>query len=89
MDEVYKISEDGKTLLGVKDKYVKEVVIPNGVVAIGDEAFINCYDLQHVEIPDTVTSIGIRAFAECSSLDKIDIPDSVASIGKGAFILCI
>ena len=38
MEDVLILSEDGKTLLGVKDKSVREVVIPDGVEVIGENA---------------------------------------------------
>ena len=50
---------------GVLKEYVGEesdVVIPDGVTAIGDEAFYGC-DMETVFIPDSVISIGEGAFA--------------------------
>ena len=77
MEDTLILSEDGKTLWGVKDKDVMEVVVPDGVVAIGNETFRGCYSLEHIDIPNSVTSIGHRAFCGCSSLESISIPDSV------------
>ena len=65
------------------------VVIPDGVIAIGDKAFVGVFkEPESVKIPDSVTSIGYRAFESCISLTSIEIPDSVTSIGKEAFMLC-
>ena len=36
---IYKLSDDGKTLLGVTDWNISEAVIPDGVTHIGDKAF--------------------------------------------------
>lgn len=36
--------------------------IPNSVTYIGNEAFMNCYDLTFVSIPDSVNYIGHNAF---------------------------
>ncbi len=63
----------------------KEVVIPNGVTRIDDEAFAYCTSLTSIIIPDSVTSIGYQAFLDCTSLTSITIPDSVTNIGESAF----
>lgn len=65
-----------------------EVVIPDGVTAIGQYAFNRCVNLTGVVIPDSVTSIGHGAFNGCSGLTNIDIPDSVTYVGAGAFGYC-
>ena len=64
-----------------------EVIIPDGVKEIGDEAF-QYASMTSVIIPDSVTKIGERAFMYCSSLDNVIIPSSVTSIGKEAFSFC-
>ena len=38
------------------------VVIPDGVTEIGDEAFLNCKDLESITIPKSVVNIGKDAF---------------------------
>ena len=40
MEDILILSEDGKTLLGVKNKDVREVVIPDGVEIIENNAFL-------------------------------------------------
>ena len=67
---------------------IKEVVIPDGIVAITDHMFRDIKTITSVIIPDSVTSIGNYAFRGCSSLSEIVIPDSVTSIGEGAFRGC-
>ena len=62
--------------------------IPNGIVAIGREAFSGCSGLTNIEIPNTVTSIGEDAFCYCSGLTNVIIPNSVTSIGHEAFYYC-
>ncbi len=65
-----------------------DVVIPEGVTEIADEAFINQSEISSVMIPDTVTRIGISAFENCDNLTCISIPGSVTSIGNEAFYDC-
>lgn len=74
------LTKDGKTLVrGVGG------AIPDGVVRIGNCAFLHGVSISDVTIPDSVTSIGKGAFAETWNLGKIIIPDSVTTIEEFAF----
>ena len=76
---------------GVLVKYTgkdKDVVIPDGVTSIGNEAFWGCGSLTSITLPDSVTSIDDWAFRCCSSLQSFSIPDGVTSIGNKAFEYC-
>ena len=64
------------------------VEIPEGITAIGAEAFRDCIHLTAVTLPDGVKSIGCRAFHRCTSLTAVIIPDSVTEIGSAAFSEC-
>lgn len=66
----------------------RHIVIPDGVIAIGDYAFYEQSELRSVIIPDGVASIGESSFSGCRSLTKIEIPESVKSIGEAAFSHC-
>ena len=48
-----------------------EVVIEDGVTSIGDYAFSNRSDLNHIMIPNSVTSIGNNTFSNCPSTERI------------------
>jgi hypothetical protein len=65
-----------------------DVVIPEGVTAIGWQAFLGCEGLRSVVIPEGVTDIGGYAFCGCYNLETVAIPKSVTSIGFGAFEGC-
>ena len=65
-----------------------DVVAPDGVTIIDDEAFRGDDSLTSITLPDGVTTIGSWAFAECRSLTSITLPDSVTIIGNGAFSDC-
>ena len=67
---------------------ITSVVIPDGVMIIGEFVFSGCTSLAEIVIPDSVTSIGGYAFSYCTSLAEITIPDSVTSIGGSAFSGC-
>ena len=62
------------------------IVIPQGVVAIGKNIFSGNQNIKSVEIPESVTSIDYLAFANCYGIKTLNIPESVTSIGKGAFM---
>ena len=64
---------------------VKDVVIPNGMKAIGDYTFEACAGLTSVTIPNSVTKIGKNAFHGCTELSSITIPDNIEEIGGDAF----
>lgn len=64
------------------------VVIPDGVISIGDFAFNYRDNLTSIVIPNGLTSIGYGAFSNCSGLTNILIPDSVNKIGDEAFANC-
>ena len=85
-DSDFQIDENG-----VLTKYLGsggDVVIPDGVSAIGVSAFRGCSSLESVTIPDSVKDIGDFAFKGCSSLGSVTIPDSVTAIGDQAFAFC-
>ena len=66
-----------------------ELVIPNSVYYIGENAFNNCYGLSAVTMPEGITTIEQGAFGWCSNLESINIPDAVETIGNYAFSNCI
>ena len=80
------LNKDGTVLVqGVNGV---EVMIPEGVTAIGEAAFEDCSRLEAVEIPNSVTDIGGWAFSGCDSLMDVEIPGCVTNIGEEAFSFC-
>jgi len=51
--------------------YIKKCSIGNGIDAIGEGAFSNCYMLTEITLPDTVSHIKAGAFKGCSLLTDI------------------
>lgn len=67
---------------------VREVVLEDGVTAIGDRAFSDCYFLKQIRIPASVTRIGDYAFYRCYRLKSITLPDRLCEIGANPFVYC-
>ena len=72
-----------------EDRYkVKEVVVEEGITAIGTHAFYQMGQLERVTIAESVTQINLGAFQDCTALKSIRIPDSVTNIGDWVFSGC-
>jgi hypothetical protein len=65
-----------------------DLVIPNTVSTIADEAFEGCENLLSVTIPDSVTSIGAGAFSGCKQLHTVALPNSIKEIEEQTFSGC-
>ena len=55
---------------------------------IGNWAFYNCHQLQHLTIPESVTEIGDAAFYGCTYLEDMTLPSTMRKIGDNTFALC-
>ena len=64
---------------------LKSFSIPDGVTAIGDEAYSGYRSLKSIQIPNGIISIGNYAFSNCDSLEYVELPISLQSIGDYAF----
>ena len=78
------LSEDGKTILGVTDNTITNIVIPEGVEEIGKLAFQNIHTIKSVQLPNSLKKIGNQAFA-ATGLVALRIPEGVKEIGLAAF----
>lgn len=65
--------------------YVPNIIIPNSVTSIANNAFQGCISLESVIISNSVTSIGVLSFAGCTSLKSVTIQSSVTSVSDNAF----
>ena len=58
---------------------VERVVLPEGLLTIGNQAFMYCYNLKDITLPTTLTDMGEGTFYDCVSLKNITIPKNVTS----------
>jgi len=101
--EHYRVGEDNKCVIEFdapitqipaqafyNSNITGNLVIPNTVTTIDNEAFFGCEDLNGtLTLSNSLTSIGNKAFIACSGLTgELTIPNSVKTIGKLAFSDC-
>ncbi len=67
-------------------KNLTKLTIPDTVVTIGIDAFLNCA-FGELTIPDSVTSIGAGAFVN-NKFTEITIPDGITQIDRLTFSIC-
>lgn len=79
---------DGTTLLYYPMAKGGECAVPQGVVAIREEAFSGNSHLNSVTFPNSLRTIGKKAFKNCTSLRTIYVPEGVTTMGEAAFANC-
>ena len=77
-----------QSLLYVDGKGIMDLVIPEGVIAIPDYAFLDYARLASVSFPASLSSIGEHAFSTCKQLKVLVLPDRIDTIGYSAFSTC-
>lgn len=65
----------------------EEAHIPEGVTALGDDAFSGG-KLESLSLPGSLEAIGSFAFNSCPNLTQIILPEGLRSIGERAFTNC-
>lgn len=78
------ISQDGMCVC----RKLEEVVLPETIISIGNNAFEHCESLTSINIPNSVTSIGRYAFYDCKSLQNIELPKNLTVIELRTFEGC-
>lgn len=67
---------------------LKNFVLPETVIDVGDGLFYGCWDLRSVKLPENMKRIGEEMFFGCGRLENIVLPDSITEIGNRAFWQC-
>lgn len=79
----------GDTLVAALGNVSGEIVLPEGVRVIGENAFSSQKGLKAVVLPSTLEEIESGAFYGCESLGDIKIPEGVTHLGDRAFYGCL
>lgn len=66
----------------------KDIILPDGIRAIGKNAFFFNKNLRSIVIPEGVTRIGEGAFIACSALRHVSLPSTLETIEESAFRSC-
>lgn len=69
--------------------YLKQVVLPAGIVSIEERAFNNCKILESISLPEGLKTIGMNAFTDCRAIASLELPTTLESIGSHAFSYCV
>lgn len=73
------------------NQYIDNIIIPDTIRSIGQNAFSNCSNLGSVicqNINPQLSTIGSNAFNGCNHLSIVKLPLSLLSIEYGAFLAC-
>lgn len=66
-------------------RYVKEIVLEEGITNVGANAFRGFSRITQVELPQSVTALGDGSFSRCARLSTINLEEGLRYIGFGAF----
>lgn len=83
----YIVTRIGNSAFKNANQITGEVIIPDTVISIGDEAFSGCTLLTKIKFGNNLVSIGNSAFSGCNSLERVDFRN-IESIGDEAFSKC-
>jgi len=78
----------GGSSAGAPGRYNATASSASQLRRIGNWAFYNAHELQHLDIPEGVTEIGDGAFYGCTYLEDMTLPASIQAIGDNCFALC-
>lgn len=70
---------------------LKRAAMPESVISIGDEAFMDCKQLSsdHGKLPESIMILGDSAFYGCKNLDLVELPKKLNTIGNYVFYNCL
>ncbi len=67
---------------------IDEIVLPDTIKKIHDDAFFDCSEIKRINIPVSVQYIGAQAFWGMDEIEELTITNNVGFVGKHAFCNC-
>lgn len=67
---------------------IAEIVIPNSVTAIGNNAFQGVASLKKVTLSNALETMGKALFKDCISLTSVKIPSTIKNLPVDTFLNC-
>lgn len=64
---------------------IETVRLPEGLVSVGDSAFLDCYKLHDLYLPESLKSLGTSAFQRCRALYDVTLPAGLEELGSHSF----
>lgn len=77
----YLVTSIGRSAFEHSD--ISNIIIPNTVTTIGDNAFSRCTGLTSVIVPKNITNMGSYAFFKCTSIKKVTWEAIACNKGMG------
>ena len=71
-----------------KSTKIESVVIPEGIISIGESAFKECKQLESVEFPSSLTVLPQECFSSCHKLSEIKGLENIHTFGAWCFQWC-
>lgn len=86
----YVVAEGVETICDAAFRWcaLEEIVLPETLKTIGNEAFRECRNLVSITLPKSVTTIGKSVFQRCRKLERIVLPELLGELGEHAFDGC-
>ena len=81
------IDSDYYELIQIVDSNIKEVLIPNCITKIRENAFISS-NIESIIIPSSVKELGDGLFTECNNLKIIQIKSDIERLPNSIFACC-
>ena len=63
--------------------------VVDGVLGVGDQAFMSCDNLEEVILPSGLKTLDYAAFKNCTALKRIELPTTLETISIELFMGCV
>lgn len=91
-DDVYTLPKEYKKIdnkafsyfWGEPNYCIRNVIVPEGYLSIGDESFCGCCNLTKIDLPKSLLGIGNDAFAKTKITD-FEFPENIIYLGNDIF----